>query len=127
MRGRPQAARDIDDYLAGVPERQRAPLERLRQTIKAVAPDSIEAISYQVPTFKYQGRPLVGFAATKTGCTFYVMSSTLLQGYATDVEGYQTGKGSLGFSPEKPLPTAIVKRLVKARMAEIDAATPTAG
>jgi hypothetical protein len=69
-------ARDVDDYLARVPEDARAALEKLRKAIKAAAPKATEAISYQVPMFKHQGRPLVGFGAAKSHCVFYVMSPT---------------------------------------------------
>lgn len=117
MRGE-APARDVDDYLAIVPDEARATLEKLRKTIRAAAPKATEAISYGVPTFKHQGRPLVGFGATKSHCAIYVMSPNVIRAHAAELEEYDTGKGSIRFPASKPLPAALVRRLVKARIAE---------
>jgi uncharacterized protein YdhG (YjbR/CyaY superfamily) len=111
-------ATDIDDYLAGVSEPNRSALENLRQTIRAIVPDATEVISYQIPTFRYQGRMLVGFAATQNGFTFHVMSTRVLSAHAADVKEYAKGKGSIRSTADKPLPHALVSQLVKARIAE---------
>jgi len=111
-------ARDVDDYLATVPDEARATLEKLRKTIRAAAPKATEAISYGVPTFKHQGRPLVGIGATKSHCAIYVMSPNVIRAHAAELEEYDTGKGSVRFPASKPLPAALVRRLVKARIAE---------
>ncbi|MEX0699277.1 MAG: DUF1801 domain-containing protein [Acidimicrobiia bacterium] len=112
----------IDEYLASVPDEVvRAALEKLRQTIKSVVPDAIEVISYKIPSFKYQGRMLVGFNATKEGCTLHLLSSSVLGTHAADVQGYKTGKGSIRFVADQPLPAALVKKLVRARIAENEA------
>lgn len=116
-------ARDVDVFLAAVPEEARGTLEKLRKTIRAAAPKATEAISYGVPTFKHQGRPLVGFGATKNHCAFYVMSPEVMRIYAADLEEYDTGKGTIRFPASKPLPAALVKKLVKARIAEIETGT----
>jgi uncharacterized protein YdhG (YjbR/CyaY superfamily) len=113
-------AKEVDDYLAGVPADARASLERLRKTIRAAAPEATEGISYQVPMFKHQGRPLVSFGAAKNHCAFYVMSPDVVSAHAAELEGYETGKGSIRFPGDKPLPAALVKKLVKARIAEIE-------
>lgn len=108
----------IDEYLVGVSEPERTALERLRQTIRSVVPEATEVISYQIPTFRYRGRMLVGFNATKEGCTFHLMSNTVLAAQSAEVERYSTGKGSVRFAADQPLPDALVIRLVKARIAE---------
>ena len=102
--------RDVDDYLATVPEDARATLERLRQAIRGAAPEATETISYQIPTFKHQGRPLVGFGATKAHRAFYVMSPEVVVAHAAELEKYDTGKGSTRFPAGKPLPAALVRR-----------------
>jgi uncharacterized protein YdhG (YjbR/CyaY superfamily) len=113
--------RDVDDYLAALPEDARAALEQLRKEIGAAAPGAVEAISYQIPTFKHQGRPLVSFGAAKAHCAFYVMSPKVMSAHAAELEAYDTGKGSIRFAADKPLPRALVHKLVKARIAEIEA------
>jgi len=113
-------ARDIDDYLASVPEEARATLEKLRQTIKAAAPQATERISYQVPTFHYR-RGLVAFAAFKDHCSFFVMSPPVMEAHRDELKPYDTVKGTIHFPPGKPLPEALVTKLVKARIAENEA------
>lgn len=110
--------RTVDDYLAALPDDQRSALERLRKTIKAVVPEATETISYQVPTIRYQGRQLVGFGATKDHCTFFIMSTSLMTAFKDDLKGHEVGKGSIRFQPDKPLPTDLAGKLVKARIAE---------
>jgi uncharacterized protein YdhG (YjbR/CyaY superfamily) len=110
-------AASVDDYLAAVPEDARAALEKLRKTIKAAAPGATEVISYQIPAYKYHGL-LVGFAAFKDHCTFHVMSPGLIRAHAAELKGYDLGKGSIRFPADKPLPAALVTKLVKARIAE---------
>jgi uncharacterized protein YdhG (YjbR/CyaY superfamily) len=110
-------ARTIDQYLATLPPDQRAALEKLRQTIRAAAPRAEECISYQLPAFR-QGKMLVAFGATANHCSFYVMSSTTLDAFRDKLEGYDTSKGTVRFQPDEPLPAALVRKLVKARIAE---------
>jgi uncharacterized protein YdhG (YjbR/CyaY superfamily) len=110
-------ARDIDEYLAGVPENQRAALEKLRKTIKAAAPHATEAISYRIPTFKHQGH-LVGFAAFKNHCSFFVMSPSVIKAHKDELKTYETAPGTIRFPVDKPLPLALVRKLVKARIEE---------
>jgi uncharacterized protein YdhG (YjbR/CyaY superfamily) len=110
-------AETVDDYLAAVPQDARAALEALRGTIRGAAPEATETISYQIPTFKDHG-PLVAFAAFENHCGFYVMSPEVMRAHAADLKGYETGKGSIRFAADKPLPAALVRKLVKARLAE---------
>lgn len=109
---------EVDDYLAAVPEPARAALEELRATIREIVPDATETISYQVPTFKYRDRALVAYGANQSGCTFYVMSTDVFNAYKEGAKGYKTGKGSIRFEPDKPLPKDLVEKIVRARISE---------
>jgi uncharacterized protein YdhG (YjbR/CyaY superfamily) len=113
-------ARTTDEYLARVPEDARAALENLRKVIRSAAPDAEELISYQMPAFKYHGRPLVCFAAFADHCSFFPMSSTLLDTLTSELKGRRAAKGTIHFTPVKPLPAALVRKIVKARMRETD-------
>jgi uncharacterized protein YdhG (YjbR/CyaY superfamily) len=109
--------KNMDEYLAGVPEPARGTLNRIRETIRSVLPaEGTEAISYRIPTFKYKG-PLVAFAAFSNHCSLFPMSSSLIVEFKNELKGYQTSKGTIRFPVDKPLPDALVKRLVKARIA----------
>jgi uncharacterized protein YdhG (YjbR/CyaY superfamily) len=110
--------RDVDSYLAVVPAEARAALEKLRKRIKAVAPEATEVISYQIPTFKLHGRPLVAFAAFPNHCGFYVMSPSVMEAHKDELGSYDTAKGTIRFRADKPLPDALVRKLIKARIAE---------
>jgi len=108
-------AEDVADYLSQVPEPQREALERLRRTIKSIVPDAVEAISYQIPTFKLNGRMLVSYAAFKHHCSFFPGAGPI-EMHANDLKSFQTSKGTIQFTPEHPLSTALVKKLVKTRI-----------
>ena len=110
-------ATTIDEYLAGLSADQRAALEKLRKTIRAAAPKAEECISYQLPAFR-QGGMLVGFGARPDHCAFYLMSSTTVAAHRDELRDHDTSKGTIRFPPEKPLPVALVRKLVKARLAE---------
>jgi uncharacterized protein YdhG (YjbR/CyaY superfamily) len=115
-------ASDVDKYLARVPPAARATLDKLRQTIKAAAPDAIEVISYGMPIFKYQGM-LVGFAAFTNHCSFFVMGTDTMKAHEDELKRFDTSKSTVRFPMNKPLPKALVKKLVKARIAENEART----
>jgi uncharacterized protein YdhG (YjbR/CyaY superfamily) len=112
-------SKTIDEYLAGVNPDHRGALEKLRRAIHAAVPKAEECISYSIPAFRLNGRLLVGFGAWANHCSFYPMSSTTLKKFHRDVKDFQTSKGTLRFSPDKPLPVRFVKKLVQARTAEI--------
>ena len=115
MRGnKPQ---NIDEYLAALSDDKRAALEKLRKDIKAAAPDAEECISYQLPAFR-QKRLLVGFGAGANHCSFFLMSGSTVADHKKELEGYDTSKGTIRFPPNKPVPSALVRKLVKARLAE---------
>jgi uncharacterized protein YdhG (YjbR/CyaY superfamily) len=107
----------VDDYIAAVPEDARAALAKLRKAIKAAAPKATEVISYQIPAYKHHGL-LVGFAASKDHCTFHIMSTEVTRAHAAELKDYKLGKASIRFAANKPLPAALVTKLVKARIAE---------
>lgn len=107
----------IDEYLAALSDDKRAALETLRQTIRAAAPKAEECISYQLPAFRQDGM-LVAFGATANHCAFYLMSSSTVEAHEDDLKDYDTSKGTIRFQADKPLPAALVRKLVKARIAE---------
>ena len=112
------APKDIDEYLAGVPEPARSTLNRIRATIRSVAPpEATEAISYGIPTFKYKGS-LVGFAAFSKHCSFFPMNSSLIKTHKNELKDFETSKGTIRFPVDKPLSTTLLKKLVKARIAD---------
>lgn len=117
----PNAASEwIDATLAALPADQRAALQALRQIIAAAAPEAVETISYGMPAFRYHGRALVSYSAFKKHCSLFPMSAALIESYGDDLAGFATAKGTLQFMPEHQLPVAIVERIVRDRMAQID-------
>ncbi|HBY60281.1 MAG TPA: hypothetical protein DEH78_10690 [Solibacterales bacterium] len=111
----------VDEYLAALPEPARTTLGKLRAMILAAVPaGTVETVTYRMPAYKYKGM-LVGFAAFSNHCSFTVMSATTFDGFRTDLAGYDTSKGSIRFAADKPLPKALVTKLVKARVAENEA------
>lgn len=107
----------IDEYLSRLGDDKRAALEKLRKTIRAAAPKAEECISYSLPAFRLNG-VLVGFGATTNHCALYPMSGSIVETYKKDLAKYDTSKGTIRFQPDKPLPDALVRKLVKARIAE---------
>jgi uncharacterized protein YdhG (YjbR/CyaY superfamily) len=109
---------NIDEYLAGVPEPARGTLQRVRAAIRsAVPPEAAEAISYRIPTFKYKGS-LVAFAAFSRHCSFFPMSYAVIGAFKSDLKPFEVSKGTIRYPLDKPLPAALVKKMVKARIAE---------
>ena len=109
--------KDIDEYLAGVPEPARSTLKKVRAMIRASAPaEATETISYGMPAFKYKG-PLMAFAAFSNHCSLFPMGSAAIEQFKKELEGYQTSKGTIRFSVDKPLSAALLKKLVKAKVA----------
>ena len=116
----------VEAYLAKVPEPAHTTLQMIRATIRAAAPkDAAECISYGMPAFRYKGA-LVGYAAFKEHCSFFPMSASLLDDFAEEVKNYRTAKGTLQFAQNKPLPAALVKKMVKARVVQNEAKTAKA-
>lgn len=107
--------RDVDDYLLRVPTVQRKTLEELRRTIKSVVPDAVEVISYQIPTFKLDGRMLVSYAAFRNHCSFFPGAGPI-ERHRGELNAFKLSKGTVQFTPEHPLPATLVKKLVKTRI-----------
>jgi len=112
------APKNVDEYLAGVPEPARSALNRVRAAIRAaVPPEATEVISYGIPTFKYKGS-LLGFAAFSNHCSLFPMSSSVMDAFKNELKAYHTSKGTIRFPMDRPPSAALVKKLVKARIAE---------
>jgi uncharacterized protein YdhG (YjbR/CyaY superfamily) len=115
----PTRSNTIDDYLAQVEPARRAALQKLRKTIHAVLPEVEECISYAMPAFRFRGKVVAGFAATKSGCSYFPFSGTTLATVASDIKAYRQTKSSLHFDPANGLPLALVRKLLRARIAEL--------
>ncbi len=112
------APRDVDEYLANVPEPARGTLNKVRAMIRsAVPPETTESISYRIPTFKYKG-PLLGFAAFTDHCSLFVMDPLVMEAFKDQLKNYATSKGTIRFPVDKPLPATLIRKLVKARVAK---------
>jgi uncharacterized protein YdhG (YjbR/CyaY superfamily) len=114
-----QGSKGVDAYLATLPLESRGALQKIRQAIAQAAPEAEEGFSYGVPAFKLDGRPLAAYSASKKHCSYYPMSGDVVGAFASELREFDTLKGTIHFTPEKPLPAALVKRLVKARLAEL--------
>ena len=114
-------AATVEEFLRQVPEGARPALERLRATLRGLVPDAGERISYGIPVVVYRGKPLVGYGATATHCALYVMSTEVLGALASRLEGYDLGKGTIRFAPDATPPEELVREIVQARVAEVDA------
>lgn len=112
-------AKDVDEYLASLPEEARTALEWVRRAIKAAAPGSTERISYGMPMTYYHGM-LVGFAAFKDHLSFFP-GPAAIERYAKDLKKFDTSRGTIRFHTDKPLPSALIRKLVKARIEQNDA------
>jgi uncharacterized protein YdhG (YjbR/CyaY superfamily) len=108
----------MEEYLAALSEESRTALERLRKIIRSTAPKAEECISYGLAAFRLDGRPLVAMGATAHHCALYLMSGSTVEAHQDALRGYDTSKGTIRFQPDCPLPTALVRKLVRARIAE---------
>ena len=111
------APKNVDEYIAGVPEPARSTLNKMRAAIRStVPPEATETISYGMPAFKHKG-VLVWFAAFSNHCSLFPTAS-VIEAFKSELKGFSTSKGTIHFPTDKPLPTALVKKLVKARVAQ---------
>jgi uncharacterized protein YdhG (YjbR/CyaY superfamily) len=111
--------RGIDKYLAGIDEPKRTTLQKLRQTIHGIIPDAEETISYGMPAFRQEGKVIAGFAAFKNHLAYLPHSGAVLGELSDDLAGYESTQGSLHFPIDQPLPRALVKKLIAARLKDI--------
>lgn len=113
----------VDEYLAGVPEPARSTLQKVRAAIRSAAPPAAtETISYRIPAFRYKG-VLMWFAAFSKHCSLFPTAS-VIEKFKNELKGYTISKGTIQFPPDKPLPAALIKKMVKARMAEMESEKP---
>ena len=121
MRSGSAVPKDVDEYIAGVPEPARTTLNKIRAIIRSVVPpETTEAISYGMPAFKYKG-PLFAYAAFKDHCSLFPMNAALIEVFKEDLKGFETSKGTIRFPVEKPPTATLIKKLVKARIADNEA------
>jgi uncharacterized protein YdhG (YjbR/CyaY superfamily) len=106
-------------YFASLPVPVRKRMKDIREMVRDIAPDAVEVFSYGVPGFKLDGKPLVWYAAFARHTSLYPMTASIRQAHAAALEDYKTSTGTVQFPLDKPLPTALVKRLIKARLAEL--------
>ena len=116
----------VEDYLAALPEEQRAALKKVRETIRAAARQATEKISYAMPAFEQNGRFLVSYAAFKDHCSLYPASTAVREALGDELEPYFSGKGTLRFGADEPIPATLVKEIVRVRLEENAARRPSA-
>jgi uncharacterized protein YdhG (YjbR/CyaY superfamily) len=116
--GRKVAPKTVDEYLVDIPEPAQSTLKHIRAVIRSVVPaETTEVISYGIPMFKYRGM-LVGYAAFKNHCSLFPTGSGVLDRFEKELSGFRSSKGTIHFPSDKPLPDALVKKIVKARVKE---------
>jgi uncharacterized protein YdhG (YjbR/CyaY superfamily) len=116
--------KSVEEYLASVPEPARSTLKEIRQAIRSAGPaKATEVISYRIPMFKYKGM-LTGFAAFPKHCSLFLATSSLLKQFKSELSRYEISKGTIRFPIDKPLPASLVRKIVKARVAQNDQNKP---
>jgi uncharacterized protein YdhG (YjbR/CyaY superfamily) len=112
----------VDDYIAGAPKDKQTTLKRLRRTIKSAAPKATESVSYGIVGYKLKRKPVAYFAYWKAHYSLYGLGNRVTKAHAEDLKDYLMSKGTIQLPADKPLPYALVAKLVKARVAEIEKA-----
>jgi len=119
----PSSSKSVDAqrraYLASLPAPVRKRLKDIRDIVRAIAPDAVEVFSYGIPGFKLDGKPLVWYAAFKHHTSLYPMTASIRRAHAAALKDYKMSTGTVQFPLDTPLPLALIKRLVKARLAEL--------
>ena len=106
-------------YLGALPPRARRHMNEIRRIVRSVAPDAVESFSYRIPGFRLDNRVFLYYAAFTAHCSLYPMGAAIRRAHAAALKGYKTSTGTIQFPLDTPLPSALVKRLVRARMAEV--------
>jgi uncharacterized protein YdhG (YjbR/CyaY superfamily) len=117
----------VDAYLAKVEEPKHSTLEQLRRTILAIVPEAEECISYQVPAFRVSGKVIAGFAAFKNHLSYLPFSGSVLKQLPDDLAGYDKTLSALHFAVDRPLPEALVRRLIEVRLSEVNRISSATG
>jgi uncharacterized protein YdhG (YjbR/CyaY superfamily) len=115
------SAGEIDAYLSSLDQPKRGTLQALRKTILAVIPQAEQGLAYGMPAFKLGGKAVCGFAAAKDHLSYFPHSGAVLSRLEADLAGYSTSKGTLRFPIDTPLPKALVRKLIAARLSELGA------
>lgn len=110
---------DVDEYLKSATPTQRVELEKIRKIVKQMVPNTEEAISYGIPTFKHNKRPLIYYAAHSDHMSIYPASDEMIKVVGAQLTKYRTGKGTLRFTEKNPIPEFMLKEIVRFRLAEI--------
>jgi uncharacterized protein YdhG (YjbR/CyaY superfamily) len=110
----------VDEYLASLPEPQRAELERIRRFVRRTVPEAEEGKSYGLPAFTYRQRPLLGFRASKNHLSVFPFSPAAVDAARDALEGFDLAKGTIRFTPDKPIPEDALEQLIQARLREIE-------
>lgn len=120
----PDAVSEVDDYLRGLPEARRAALERVRSIVRSQVPDIEEGRSYGMPAFRYRGRPLLAFAATRQHLGLYPCSGWVVDQMRGELSGFSLSSGAIRFTEDHPVPETSVRRIVSLRRQEIEEGRP---
>jgi uncharacterized protein YdhG (YjbR/CyaY superfamily) len=110
----------MDDYLTDLPPAQRAPLERVRAVVARAVPDAQEGTSYGMPAFVYRGRPLIGFRAARQHLSVFPFSPAVVEAVADRLPGFDISKGTIRFTPDRPLPDDVLAEIVRERLSELE-------
>lgn len=111
--------KEVEQYLSAVPEPQQSTLRALRVTVKELLPLGEDAMSYGVPAVKVNGKAIAGYASAKNHCSYFPHSGQIIEDLSSDLAEYDFSKGTLRFSIDKPLPKALVKKLIRARLSQL--------
>jgi uncharacterized protein YdhG (YjbR/CyaY superfamily) len=123
QREKASAAPEVDRYLEAVPEPARSTLKMIRAAIRSAAPpESTEAMGYGMPTFRYK-KALIGYAAFANHCGLFPMSAGVMAALREELSAYETSKGGIRFPVDRPVPATLIRKLIKARLAEIEGGT----
>jgi uncharacterized protein YdhG (YjbR/CyaY superfamily) len=112
----------MDEYLDGLPEREKDALERVRVLVVRIVSEAEEGRSYGMPAYRYRGRPLLGFRKAKEHLSVFPFSPRAIEAVQDRLGGFDVAKGTIRFTPDRQLPDDVLTDLVRARAREIDAA-----